>query len=254
MTLADRIIRWTTAGAVVGVAAVAAVASYEHAYDLVRTHGETGWTARLIPLTVDGLIYASSMVMLDSARLKTPVPALARWLLGLGIVATLAANVAHGLGDGLIGAAVAAWPAVALVGAYELLMWSSAVLRYRGTACPRQSAMRTRYRNRRSSCWPRNLRRTGFPRCAPSALSSMSASHGRSAFVTTWPVSRRRGKSWNRCTNMAYRVRAQVRVHFRKAVLPLDCRAHGGTTRKERRRRRPDGSGRKAASERTMSW
>jgi hypothetical protein len=76
----------------------------------------------LVPLTVDGLIYASSMVMLDSARRKMPVPALARWLLGLGIVATLAANVAHGLGHGIIGAAVAAWPAVALVGSYELLM------------------------------------------------------------------------------------------------------------------------------------
>jgi hypothetical protein len=63
---------------VLGVAAVAAVASYEHAYDLVRGHGETGWTARLIPLTVDGLIYSSSMVMLDSARRKAPVPALAR--------------------------------------------------------------------------------------------------------------------------------------------------------------------------------
>ena len=85
-------------------------------------HGESGWTARMVPLTVDGLIYASSMVMLDSARRKTPVPALARWLLGLGIAATLAANVAHGLGHGMIGAAVAAWPAVALVGSYELLM------------------------------------------------------------------------------------------------------------------------------------
>jgi hypothetical protein len=38
------------------------------------------------------------------------------------IVATLAANVVHGLGHGPFGAAVAAWPAVALVGAYELLM------------------------------------------------------------------------------------------------------------------------------------
>jgi hypothetical protein len=60
--------------------------------------------------------------MLDSARRKVPVPALARWLLGLGIAATLAANVAHGLGHGPVGAAVAAWPAVALVGSYELLM------------------------------------------------------------------------------------------------------------------------------------
>jgi hypothetical protein len=122
MMVADRVIRWTTAGAVLCVAAVAAVASYEHAYALVYAHGEAGWTGRLVPLTVDGLIYASSMVMLDSARRKTPVPALARWLLGLGIAATLAANVAHGLGHGPLGAAVAAWPAVALVGSYELLM------------------------------------------------------------------------------------------------------------------------------------
>ena len=118
----DRVIRWSTALAVLGVAAVAAVASYEHAYDLVRAHGETGWTVRMVPLMVDGLIYASSMVMLDSARRKTPVPALVRWLLGLGIAATLSANVAHGLGHGQVGSAVAAWPAVALVGSYELLM------------------------------------------------------------------------------------------------------------------------------------
>jgi hypothetical protein len=122
MSAADRIIRWTTAVAVIGVAAVAAAASYEHAYALVRAHGESGWTGRLMPLTVDGLIYASSMAMLDSARRHLPLPALARWLLGLGIIATLAANVAHGLGHGIVGAAVAAWPAVALVGSYELLM------------------------------------------------------------------------------------------------------------------------------------
>src|ERR1700749_4206217 len=88
MSGGDRVIRWSTAVAVLGVAVVAAVASYEHAYDLVRAHGESGWTARMVPLTVDGLIYASSMVMLDSARRKTPVPALARWLLGLCIADT----------------------------------------------------------------------------------------------------------------------------------------------------------------------
>jgi hypothetical protein len=59
------------------------------------------------------------------ARLSAPEStgsSTARWLLGPGISATLAADVAHGLGHGLIGAAVAAWPAVALVGSYELLM------------------------------------------------------------------------------------------------------------------------------------
>jgi hypothetical protein len=62
------------------------------------------------------------MVMLDSARRDVRVPALACWLFGLGINATLAANVAHGLGHGIISAVVVAWPTVALVGSYELLM------------------------------------------------------------------------------------------------------------------------------------
>jgi hypothetical protein len=79
-----QIIRWSTAGAVAGVAAVAAVASCEHACALVRAHGQTGWIGRLVPLTVAGLICASSMVLPGSARREARVPALARWLPGLG--------------------------------------------------------------------------------------------------------------------------------------------------------------------------
>jgi hypothetical protein len=63
------------------------------------------------------------MVVLCAARHRVPVPSLARWLLGLGIAATLTANMAQGWSHGLVGAAVAAWPAVSLVGSYELLVW-----------------------------------------------------------------------------------------------------------------------------------
>lgn len=118
----DRVIRVTTALAVIGVAAVAAVISYRHAYELVRSHGESGTTARLVPLTVDGLIWAASMVVLDANRRTRRVPRLAGWSLGVGIVATVGANLAHGMGHGPIGALVSAWPALALVGSYELLM------------------------------------------------------------------------------------------------------------------------------------
>lgn len=45
----ERVIRLTTAVAVIGIAAVAAVASDEHANALVRRRGGVGWTARLIP-------------------------------------------------------------------------------------------------------------------------------------------------------------------------------------------------------------
>jgi Protein of unknown function (DUF2637) len=120
---ADRAIRVSTAAAVIGVAGIAAYVSYQHAFEVVRAHGESGLTVRLEPATIDGLVYSSSMVILYAARHRLPVPALARWLLALGIVATLAANVAHGWPDGPVGAVVAAWPAASLVGSYELLLW-----------------------------------------------------------------------------------------------------------------------------------
>jgi hypothetical protein len=116
------LIRITTALAVATVAAVAAAISYRHAYELVSTHGETGTTARLLPFTVDGLILAASMLILDANRRNQPVPPLARWCLGAGIAATIGANLAHGLGHGPIGALVSAWPALALAGSFELLM------------------------------------------------------------------------------------------------------------------------------------
>ena len=119
----DRAIRVSTAIAVLAVAGVAAYVSYWHAYAVVCAHGETGITARLEPATIDGLVYASSMVNLYAARHRLPVPALARWLLALGIVATLAANMAQGWSHGPVGAVIAAWPAVSLVGSYELLVW-----------------------------------------------------------------------------------------------------------------------------------
>jgi hypothetical protein len=120
---ADRAIRLSTAAAVLAVAAIAAYVSYWHAYAVVRAYGESGITARLEPATIDGLVYAASMATLYAARHRVPVPALARWLLALGIAATLTANMAQGWSHGPAGAAVAAWPAVSLVGSAELLVW-----------------------------------------------------------------------------------------------------------------------------------
>ena len=120
--MTDKLIRITTALAVAGVATVAAIISYRHAYELVSMHGETGLTALLMPITVDGLILAASMLILDASRRNQAVPPLARWCLAAGIVATVGANLAHGWGLGPIGALVSAWPALALAGSFELLM------------------------------------------------------------------------------------------------------------------------------------
>ena len=43
--MTGRLIRLTTAHAVVAIVGVAAIISYQHAYGLVRSHGETDLTA-----------------------------------------------------------------------------------------------------------------------------------------------------------------------------------------------------------------
>jgi hypothetical protein len=118
----DKLTRWTAFAAVLAVAAVAAWISYRHAVEIVSAHGEPGAVGRMYPVVIDGLIVAASMVLLDAARHREPAPALAWALLDAGIGATLAVNVLAGVPSGPLGAVVAAWPAVAFVGCYELLM------------------------------------------------------------------------------------------------------------------------------------
>ena len=115
-------IRFATAAVVCAVAAFAAVVSYSHIYGLGRAHGQDGTAARLLPLSVDGLILAASLVLLHEARDGRDAPRLARFMLWLGIAATVGANIAYGAGYGLLGALISAWPAVAFIGSVEIAM------------------------------------------------------------------------------------------------------------------------------------
>jgi hypothetical protein len=62
------------------------------------------------------------MVVLDASRRHHPGPPPARWSLPVGIVATIDASLSHGTNHGLIGALESAWPALAVVASFELLM------------------------------------------------------------------------------------------------------------------------------------
>jgi hypothetical protein len=62
--IGDRVIRSATVAVVCAVAAFAAVVSYSHIYGLGQAHGQDGTAARLLPLSVDGLILAASLVLL----------------------------------------------------------------------------------------------------------------------------------------------------------------------------------------------
>jgi len=118
----DWLVRWATVFAVVAVAGVAAYISYWHAVEVVTHHGERAVRGHLYPVVIDGIIIAASMVVLDAARHREAAPKLAWSMLLSGIGVTLAANVAFGVTYGLAGALWAAWPALAFVGCYELLM------------------------------------------------------------------------------------------------------------------------------------
>ena len=116
----DRLIRVGTAAAVLLVAAIAATVSFVHIEELAVTHGQAFLAAVLLPLSIDGTVAAASLVMLRAARMGLPTPALARFMLTLAVVATLAANIGYGLPYGVPGAALSGWPAVAFIGCAEM--------------------------------------------------------------------------------------------------------------------------------------
>ena len=112
--------RYTTI-TVVLVAAFAALVSYTHIRDLAMTNGYDPYTASILPLSVDGLIVGTSFMLVSASRavLRASVARCGLWL---GIIATIAANVAYGLPHGFVGSTVSAWPAVAFIVAVEAWM------------------------------------------------------------------------------------------------------------------------------------
>src|SRR5258707_490967 len=114
----DKSIRWLTSGAVLLVAAIAAIVSFVHI--LAVTHGQTRLAAGLLPLSIDGTVAAASLVMLRAARAGLGTPLLARFMLALAVTATMAANVGYGLPFGVAGALISGWPAIAFVGPVQM--------------------------------------------------------------------------------------------------------------------------------------
>ena len=97
------------------VAAIAAVVSYSHIYDLARAHGGSGVALRLMPLSVDALILVGELMLLHQADHKAGRFILGWMMVWSGILATLACNVAFGAQYGVTGALIWGWPAYSFV-------------------------------------------------------------------------------------------------------------------------------------------
>ena len=114
--------RWTRRLGALAVAAVAAYASYQHQRDFALAGGADLTTARLWPLSVDGLLVLSTAGLLRDGRRAT---GRARYILraafAAGIVVSLAANIATAPSMAWAPILVAGWPPVALLLAVELV-------------------------------------------------------------------------------------------------------------------------------------
>jgi len=108
------------------LAAWAFIVSYSHIYDLGLKHAQHGIAAKGMPLTVDLLIVAASLVLWMQKREGVRPTGLARFLprlmLWSGIAATVAANIAYGLPSGWESGALSAWPGAVFAGVVEMVM------------------------------------------------------------------------------------------------------------------------------------
>jgi hypothetical protein len=108
------------------------------------------------------------------------------------------ANVAHGLGHGLIGAAVTAWLAITPIGSCELLTMVT-----HNSQVPLTDTSETGHdadplQEGAAELCSRDISpQTEFPRCGRSALSSKSASLERNAYVGYPPL-----KILNMCSSV----------------------------------------------------
>ena len=98
-----------------GVAAIAAIVSYSHIYDLGRAHGGSAAIARLLPLSVDMLILVGELMLLHEGDARGKRFVLGWVLVWSGIVATMAANVTFGAQFGAVGAVIWGWPAYSFI-------------------------------------------------------------------------------------------------------------------------------------------
>lgn len=133
-TRTPRVVGWL---ALAGVSLIAGVASYFHALSVVEAAGAIPPVSYLVPALADLVILGASADLIAASRARHVRPRLAMVSLGVGVVVTLAMNIAAGGGHGLGGRLVAGWPALAFVLALESLGGLVRRGRSTGTADPR---------------------------------------------------------------------------------------------------------------------
>lgn len=113
---AERIMRRLAIAGAVPVGAVALWVSYGHIHDVTLAAGESPTTARIMALSVDGLMVTAAVAIMSGRRSLLPYLAFVA-----GLAASLGANVLSASGSP-VSYVVAGWPALALTLTSELLL------------------------------------------------------------------------------------------------------------------------------------
>jgi hypothetical protein len=125
--VSDKFARWATGLAVLAVATIAAIVSYQHIEDVSLSLHQTLLAARLMPFGMDGLITIGSVVLLQGGRLG--------WLgIGPGLAISLFANWESAIRYGVLAAIWAAVPALSFfIASFILERWLSSMRPKAGT-------------------------------------------------------------------------------------------------------------------------
>lgn len=134
---------WTAVVAVIVVALVAGVVSYDHLHTVAIAAGEEDWIARLVPLSADGLLISASLSAFIAKWQNRKVHKMTILSLVVGLVASVAANIASpfvgdltGTSQDILAAIVGAWPAVALALSFEEVLRLSAMWKTEAEVLP----------------------------------------------------------------------------------------------------------------------
>lgn len=109
----DKILLWALSFAIVSEVVLNFIGSYGHIYVEGTHYGELGVDARILPVTIDGMLLALAISNVFAARFNRRSAWLRIGLL-LGVGGTVAANAAYGASWGITGGLLSTWAPVAL--------------------------------------------------------------------------------------------------------------------------------------------
>lgn len=125
-------------GITIGAWSLIAAVSYQHEYLLALNNGQESWVARLVPVSVDGMLLQASVALFWASRHQIRAPGPPVVTAGIGAVATIGANFVSDLRAPWLGPAVSGSAGVAAVLIGWVAMWMLETQRRLDTGEPLQ--------------------------------------------------------------------------------------------------------------------